>query len=136
MSQPFSRKSVLAWLLVLAGLTAPAVASDAPPVAPLFVILYKQGPAWKDGVPMRQQDAIAPHYRYMQRLFEAGTILDAGPTLDEPGGVVILKAESLEAAKAAMQADPSVSSGMFVGEVHSWSPSFHSPGPLPGVASR
>ena len=85
---------------------------------------------------MRQQDAIVPHFKYMKRLFQEGTILEAGPTLDAPGGVVILRAASLEAATALMAADPSVTSKMFVGEIHSWSPSFHSPQPIPAPASR
>lgn len=84
---------------------------------------------------MRQQDAIVPHFKYMKRLFEQGTILEAGPTLDAPGGVVILKAASLEAATALMAADPSVTSRMFVGEIHSWSPAFHSPEPIPAPAA-
>lgn len=111
------------------------MAADTAPATSLFVILYKQGPAWKEGVPMRQQEAIIPHFKYMKRLFEAGTILEAGPTLDEPGGVVILKAKDLDEAKAIMAADPSVTMKMFVGEVHSWSDHFHSPAPLPAPAA-
>lgn len=122
----------LIWLVALGLLAAPALA-DAPAGMPLFVIIYKQGPAWKSGVPMKQQDAIGPHYRYMKKLFEEGAVLDAGPTLDVPGGMVILKAADLDAATAAMRADPSVTSGMFVGEVHSWAPSFRSAAPLPAA---
>lgn len=106
------------------------MAADTAPASSLFVILYKQGPAWKEGVPMRQQEAIIPHFKYMKKLFEEGIILDAGATLDEPGGVVILKAKDLDEAKAIMAADPSVTMKMFVGEVHSWSPTFHAPEPL------
>lgn len=117
-------------------LAAPVMAADTAPGPSLFVILYKQGPAWKEGIPMRQQDAIVAHYKYMKKIFEEGTSLDAGPTLDEPGGVVILRAVDLDAAKAIMAADPSITQKMFVGEVHAWSPTFHSPDPLlPAQAS-
>lgn len=124
-------RTCILFCLIACGLVAPPVmAADTAPASSLFVILYKQGPAWKEGVPMRQQEAIIPHFKYMKKLFEAGTILEAGPTLDEPGGVVILKTKDLDEAKAIMAADPSVSMKMFVGEVHAWSPTFHAPEPL------
>lgn len=125
-----------AGLMALLLLVAPALAEDAPAGPSLFVVLYKQGPAWKAGVPMKQQDAIGPHYKYMKQLFEDGVILDAGPTLDEPGGVVILRAQDLASAEAIMRADPSVSSGMFVGEVHTWSPSFYATPPDRALRGR
>jgi uncharacterized protein YciI len=121
--------------MVLGLLAAPVMAADTAEATSLYLVLYKQGPAWKEGVPMQQQDAIVPHYRYMKQMYEKGVILDAGPTLDEPGGVVILRAESLEAAEAIVAADPSVTMKMFVGEVHAWSPVFHSPDPLPNPAA-
>jgi uncharacterized protein YciI len=121
---------LISCLIVLGLLAAPVMAADTAPTTSLFVVLYKQGPAWKEAVPMRQQDAIVPHFKYMKKLFEAGTILDAGATLDEPGGVVILKARDLDEAKAIVAADPSVTMKMFVGEVHAWLPTFHSPDPL------
>ncbi len=71
----------------------------------------------------------------MKRLLEAGTILEAGPTLDEPGGLVTLKARDLGEAEAIMAADPPVILKMFVGEVHSWSDYFHSQASLPAPAA-
>jgi uncharacterized protein YciI len=128
------KTQLLACSLVLCLLAAPVMAADTPPATSLFVILYKQGPAWKGGVPMQKQDAIGAHYKYMKQLFEQGVILDAGPTTDEPGGLVILKVADLSSATAAMDADPSITLKMFVGEVHAWSPSFRSPDPLPMAA--
>jgi len=120
----------LACLMALAAFSSTVSAADTAKDPSLFVILYKQGPAWKEGVEMVKQDAILPHYKYMKKGYEDGIILDAGATLDEPGGVVILRAQDLDAAKAFMAADPSVTMKMFVGEVHSWAPTFHSPDPL------
>lgn len=128
------RLTVMAFILAIC-LAAPALAAEPAQGSSLYVILYRQGPAWKTGVPMRLQDAIVPHFRFMKQHFQDGTILEAGPTLDAPGGMVILKAASLEAATAIMQADPSVTSKMFVGEIHSWSPTFHSPDPIPAPAA-
>jgi uncharacterized protein YciI len=107
---------------------ASAAAQDG---ASLFVLVYRQGPAWKAGEPMRAQTAIGAHGAYMKRLFGEGRSFAAGPTTDAPGGVVILRASSLEEARALMAADPGVSSGMFMGEVHAWTPVFRSDQPLP-----
>ena len=125
---------LLVGLIAFVVLVTPAMASVPAQDTSLFVILYRQGPAWKEGVPMRQQEAIVPHFKYMKKLFDEGTILEAGPTLDKPGGIVILQATNLEAATALMAADPSVTSGMFIGEIHSWSPTFYSLTPLPAPA--
>lgn len=118
------RSLAVACFIALGLLAAPVMAADT--AAPLYVIVYKQGPAWHEGVPMEKQDAMGAHYRYVKQLFEAGSIVDAGPTLDEPGGVVVLKAADMDAAKAIMEADPSITQKMFVGEVHSWMRTFRS----------
>jgi uncharacterized protein YciI len=43
----------------------------------------------------------------------------AGPFSDE-GGAAVIDAESLDAAKAIVDADPAVKDQVFVAEVHSW----------------
>jgi len=108
-----------------------AATAQAQGAGQLFVIVYHQGPAWDAGLPMGKQPAMGRHGAYMKRLFDEGVSFAAGPTTDAPGGVVILRAASLEAAKALLAADPSISSGMFVGEVHPWAPAFRSDRPLP-----
>ena len=120
-------RQILILLAVLA-LAAPA-AGQAP--TSLFVVIYRQGPAWKPGAPMREQPAMGAHGAYMRRLFTEGTSFAAGPTTDAPGGIVIVRASSLEAATALMASDPAVTSGMFLGEIHAWAPAFRSDQPLP-----
>lgn len=107
-------------------LTAPAWAQ---PAAALYVITYTAGPAWQAGKPMAKQ-ALGPHAAYMKKLLAEGRTVAAGPTFNLDGGVVILKAESLEAAQAIMAADPAVTSGLFTGELRSWTPMFSSGEPL------
>ncbi len=120
-------RPILVALVVLA-LALPALAEA--PVG-LFVFIYRQGPAWKVGAPMREQAAMGAHGAYMKRLFETGRSFAAGPTTDTPGGIVIIRAASLEEAAAMMSQDPAVTSGMFTGELHAWTPAFRSDQPLP-----
>jgi uncharacterized protein YciI len=117
-------------MVVFAMLLAAPPAPAADP-AGLYVLIYRQGPAWKAEAPPRGQTAMTAHGVYMKKLFDAGVTLAAGPTTDTPGGVVLLHADSLAQAQALMAADPSIISGMFIGEAHSWSPVFRADKPLP-----
>jgi uncharacterized protein YciI len=116
-------------LLAFAGCAAAQAAGS------LFIFIYRQGPAWKVGAPMREQPGMAAHGAYMKRLFDEGRIFAAGPTTDAPGGLVIVRASALDEAKALMAADPSVTSGMFTGEIHGWTPVFRSDKPLPSAST-
>ena len=107
-----------------------AAAQDA---GSLFIFIYRQGPAWKVGAPIREQPAMGAHGAYMKRLFDEGRVFAAGPTTDAPGGLVILRGDDLDEAKTLMAADPGVTSGMFTGEIHGWIPVFRSDKPLPSV---
>ncbi|WP_309643750.1 YciI family protein [Phenylobacterium sp.] len=124
----------------LALMATPAFAQVAsPPAAPLptvYVIQYKTGPAWLVGKPLRDQP-MGPHGAYMRKLYADGRMLAAGPTVDTggattlvDGGVVLLRAASLEEAKAIMAADPAVTAGLFVGEVRAWRVAFSNGDPL------
>jgi uncharacterized protein YciI len=109
---------------------APAFSADAPaPPAPLYVLLYHWGPAWKADLPLAQQPNIQPHGAYMKKLFADGVTLAAGPFADNTGGLLIIHAKSLDDAKAIAAADPGVSSGLFQPEIHAWNPVIHSDQP-------
>ncbi len=97
----------------------------------LFLLIYRQGPAWKAELPMSKQPAIAAHGAYMTKLFKNGVTFAAGPMTDTTGGLAIIRAKSLDEARALAAADPGVSSGMFAIEVHAWAPAFRSDLPLP-----
>jgi len=112
-------------------LTLAAGSAMADGAASLYVFIYRQGPAWQADKPMRAQPAMREHGAYMKKLFDSGVSFAAGPTTDTPGGLVIVRAATLEDAKALMAADPGVRSGMFLGEVHAWTPVFRSDQALP-----
>lgn len=61
------------------------------------------------------------HARFMDSLFEAGTVLLGGPFADGSGSMVILKAESGELAQAIFQDDPWAQQDVLVAaEVKEW----------------
>jgi uncharacterized protein len=95
--------------------------SAAPPLrsAPLYLVIYRAGPAWKADVPDSEQ--LRDHGRHMFGLHLKKALKMAGPFSDTTGGAAVLEAESLTAAQALVDADPVVSGKIFVAEVHSWS---------------
>lgn len=90
---------------------------------PMFAIVYRPGPAWISGKPVREQ-ALSPHLAYMQNLFGRGVLAFAGPFLDDSGGAAFVRAADEGAAVAIRDGDPAVQSGVFVGEVKPWMPVF------------
>ena len=102
--------------------SAPATAA-APVVpmraAPLYLIVYKAGPAWKADAP--PNDQLRDHGRYMFGLHQKKALKMGGPFTDTTGGAALIEAASLAEAQAVVDADPAVTSKIFVAEVHSWS---------------
>ncbi len=123
---------ILAFAVIM--VTSACVSVQAPvaqtPVQQVFVIAYKPGPAWQGGVPMNRQ-ALAPHAAYWTRLAREGRAIGAGPYLDVDGGMAMIRAMNLDEARAIVAVDPAVTSGVFVGEVHAWSPRIRGAGELP-----
>lgn len=121
------------WLAMAAAavIATSAMAQTTP--ASLFVFIYRQGPSWKADTPMREQPSMGAHGAYMKRLFDEGRSFAAGPLTDTLGGIVIIRAASLDEAKSLLAQDPGVASGMFVAEAHAWSPAFRSDQPLPAT---
>jgi uncharacterized protein len=69
--------------------------------------------------PTDEEDRIMEeHFQYLQRATAAGTVLLAGPCLDDTFGVVILIAEDDEAAQTFMLNDPSVKKNVMMAELH------------------
>jgi uncharacterized protein len=103
---------------------APPAAPVAPAAAPLrsapmYLVIYRAGPAWKAGVPEGEQ--LRDHGRHMFGLHLKKALKMAGPFSDTTGGAAVLEAESQAAAQALVDADPAVVAKIFVVEVHSWS---------------
>jgi uncharacterized protein YciI len=100
--------------------TPPAATTAAPMrAAPLYLIVYKAGPAWKADAP--SNDQLRDHGRYMFGLYQKKALRMGGPFTDVTGGAALIEAASLADAQAVVDADPAVTSKLFVAEVHSWS---------------
>lgn len=56
-------------------------------------------------------DVIKKHVEHLKRLDENGQLVLCGPFTDYDGGIVIIKAESLEAAKTIAESDPFITEG-------------------------
>lgn len=80
---------------------------------PHFMILGRDGP---EGLALRPQHRPA-HLENLKPFADAGRVIHAGPILDEDGSprgsLIVLEAESLEAAKAIATSDPYVVNGIF-----------------------
>lgn len=95
----------------------------------LYLLHLRPGPAWREGRPMQEQDLRA-HAIYHRDLVRDGRSFAAGGYGGVDGGMAIIRAANAAEAQAVLAADPAITSGVFIGEVRAWTPSFHAPGPL------
>jgi uncharacterized protein YciI len=105
---------------------------QAPPVSPeaamtryplVFVVRYTPGPAYDASKPILGQK-LGDHGTYMRERTQDGTIIAAGPTFDQPGGLVLVRTLTLADAQDFVRNDPAVAAGIFVGEITDWRPVF------------
>jgi uncharacterized protein len=132
MTHSLMRAAMLA--MALAAAPACAHAQTPPTVAPaaqqLFLFQYARGPAWRDGVPMREQ-GLGPHGAYMRQLQEQGRLFAGGGYSSDDGGMAIVMCADADEARAILAADPAITSGIFVAELKQWTPRFRTDEPLP-----
>lgn len=69
-------------------------------------VFLRPGSQWNPDLPVRKQAYWDEHARFMDALFDAGTVILAGPFADRSGSMVIMAAESTEAAMAIFREDP------------------------------
>jgi uncharacterized protein YciI len=105
--------------------TAAALEPQQQPAAatrPLFAIVYRAGPAWKPGVPMKEQ-GLRDHFYYVKALHERGDIVYAG-AMGPDGGLMILHAVDQAAAQTIAANDPAVKTGIFLADARHYTPRF------------
>ncbi|MGQ0661125.1 YciI family protein [Sphingosinicella sp.] len=107
----------------------PTATPAATPARQLFLFLFRPGPAWQPGVPMRQQN-MREHGAYHARLVREGRSVAGGGYVGEDGGMAIIRAADLAEAQAMLAADPAIQNGVFVAELRQWAPRFDSGQPL------
>ena len=102
----------------------PSVEGDPPPRDQMMVYFLghlfrgpNQGDSKAEGDRVQRE-----HLAYMRRQNEAGHYLLSGPFADDldPRGMIVMRAESLEAAQALAAADPAVRAGFLRVEIRPW----------------
>lgn len=133
MKHSFVRVAMLALALAAApacAMAQPQTQTEAAAAQQLFLFQYSRGPAWRDGVPMREQ-GLGPHGAYMRQLQEQGRLFAGGGYSSDDGGMAIVMCGSIDEARAILAADPAITSGIFVAELKQWTPRFRTAEPLP-----
>lgn len=100
----------------------PTTAIDETELPPIwYAAILRPGPKWVEGLPPADQAGIDDHLDHLVRQFQGGSIVLAGPFLDDTGALAVLRAGSVEEAKKIADSDPSVKSGLLkVEHVHPW----------------
>ena len=102
----------------------PSVAGDPPPrdqMSVYFVGYLFKGP--NHDLPEAEGDRIQrEHLAYMRRQKEHGHYILTGPFADgaDPRGLIVMRAEAIEAANAIVGADPAVRAGVLRAEIRPW----------------
>lgn len=84
---------------------------------------YRHG--FFDSPTAEERSVMEEHFQYLQRGLEQGTVILAGPCLDDTFGLVILRAADEQAAQNFMVNDPSVVKNVMVAELHPLRISLH-----------
>lgn len=93
--------------ILLAGIVGVETQSPA-----LFVVHFETGPNWNKALGPAEQPGFREHSANLNRLRKEGAIV-FGARYEELG-MIFLEADSLDAARAIVDADPGVRSGAFV----------------------
>lgn len=98
---------------------------------PQFLVLYSPPrPTFASDATESEQATIAEHFAYLERACEAGTLLLAGRTLDEPPlGIGVFEAPSENEARAFVEADPAVRNRVFTADVRPYRVALRGAGP-------
>jgi len=89
------------------------------PVA-FFVVLRRTGPRWDPSLPLEAQSGWDVHAAFMDGLVESGFVVLGGPLADEERVVLAVEAESEQAVRTTLAADPWSGSHLVVDSVDAW----------------
>lgn len=129
------RRAMRGALLVFALAFAPACATAQPSLpadaqavtqTELFLFIYRPGPTWREGAPIARQQGMREHGAYMQQLLSESHLVAGGGFHDTgtEGGMAIVRAASIDEARAILAADPAITTGTFAADLRHWRPRF------------
>jgi uncharacterized protein YciI len=82
---------------------------------PLYALNYIAGPRWKPGKPPQEQD-LAGHFGYVDKLFKQGKLVVNGLYGDEIRGLYMFAVDSPSDVNSIVAADPAVQNGTLVAD--------------------
>ncbi|HEU5236487.1 MAG TPA: YciI family protein [Pyrinomonadaceae bacterium] len=84
--------------------------------------ILKKGPKWATTTEADRTSILKRHLANVIAMLDSGKAIIAGPFGDDTdiAGIFILRAKSVDEAKAWVDDDPSVKAGLFVAEMHPW----------------
>lgn len=86
-----------------------------------FVVHRRAGNAWVQGTPVREQPLWDEHAAFMDKVFEQGQIILAGPYTDGSGALLIVETDDELQAQHLFDDDPWTLEGILsAGEVKAW----------------
>ena len=89
--------------------------------ATLYLVFRNPGPSWAPGLTTRQQPLWDQHAAFIDRLYDDGRIVMAGPYADCTRALLIVKARDSKEAVAMFRDDPWTKGGILVdSEVIEW----------------
>jgi uncharacterized protein YciI len=95
----------------------------------VIAALFSRGPAWDDSSGIVGQTGFAGHLEWVERYrdSEDGPIIEtapfhdpASPVTDELFGLALLDVDSVDAARAVVEADPVVRAGVLTYRLYPW----------------
>jgi len=78
----------------------------------LFLVFREPGPAWVPGKPTRQQPVWDEHAAFMDRLFEEGRVVLAGPYADYSRNLIVFEAPDRSEVEKTLRQDPWTRAGI------------------------
>ncbi len=94
-------------------------------MAEFIIFLEPTRPQIPDDPTPREAELVCLHFEYLEKLTQQGIVKLAGRCLNEPLGLVILEADSLEKAQKILQEDPAAREGIFTGKVRPFRIALH-----------
>lgn len=96
---------------------------NTPEPKPQFIcFLEPSRPEMPDALTPEEAETIGQHFSYYQSLHQAGKLILAGRTLNQPySGIMIFEAEDVSSAQQIVDADPAVQSGTFKASLQPYS---------------
>ena len=82
-----------------------------------YVIMLRPAPKYGE---QGTDEIVSEHFRHLQNLLAEGILIMAGRFSEVLIGLTIIRADSIDSARAIMLQDPAIKKGIFHGEVYHW----------------